>query len=365
MKKSSINILFLLSFILLTFSCKKENLLDIQQGSEELNEFKEKDNKQINKFEEPSPTNPLVLSLESFYGHSLQSGTPPSNNETQAYQEATVLMNNSISLLSNSYGLTHNDLIDIFDYIDNPEIAYAALSLKLLDEIGINNFLAITNPCNSNNIIVRCAVRALLPCDIIDILEEYIGDKITNKILSVVWTKLPYSAKKEILRSIGRYGLKRMGGFIGLTFAVYEFTDCITSTQSPILDPNPNPEIPISWYVPINKEYTIHPDSLYLIEGQNTYYNYYHSYLRTHNEQPFPSTLVYYNGANNKYYLDSLFSKQIPDGHYIFENDFFNGTFRFRKVENGIVIYVATPDIPVGTPFEFTNPLLYNPFYLQ
>src|SRR5690606_8316512 len=59
------------------------------------------------------------------------------------------------------------------------------------------------------------------------------------------WESLDYSAKKKILRALGKYGVKRLSGAIGLAHAVRDVHECITSVTEPVDGepiPGPSPE---------------------------------------------------------------------------------------------------------------------------
>lgn len=173
------------------------------------------------------------------------SNSPRPINESQAELETSELMTNSINLLTTTYELSNSEVLDVFDDLDNPEIAYAALGLVLLEEIDISSLGS--NLCESEVRWVKCATQALLPCDFIDVVEDEIKDGIIENGLKEAWDSFDYSAKKKILRVLGKYGVKRLSGAIGLALAVRDFHECITSVTEPVEGepvPDPSPENP-------------------------------------------------------------------------------------------------------------------------
>ncbi|MCH5715941.1 hypothetical protein [Niabella hibiscisoli] len=194
-------IFFCYLFVLIIFlapSCSKNDASSSLSSNE--TEEKERANFDKNAFnqdtEEPID-NPatIIHAVETFYGVDLEAAIPPST-ELEAQAHTQTLMTNSVALLDYVYGIDHSELVDIFDYTDNPEIGYAAMALTILTELPPNMYSVGMNPCNSNEKIVKCAVAAFLPCDIFEWMEGKITDQIRGATFTQFWNSLSYSEKR-------------------------------------------------------------------------------------------------------------------------------------------------------------------------
>lgn len=302
----------------------------------------------------------LKLEIESFANSPVLS-LPYPTSQVSAQNIINPLLDASYDKLTLEYGLTHAEIIDIFDSANNPEMALVGLALFILEKYPNNGSAGF---CNSDIKIVRCALNALLPCSIFDIIQDAVNS--TN--LKTAWQTLPYGAKKQILKSIGSFAVRNMGGIIGAAVTVADFTNCM-------LQPTATPEDPETPGVgcPHDPQSIVLNENLLLNTSIMYAYTAYHSHIGhyigtdpfNYGRPPFPFTYVFLNNSNSKYYMDSSFTKILPDGYYIEGEEISSQSlWKYVRIENGIPVEIALANNP--DPYrclEAFDPATHLPFF--
>lgn len=293
----------------------------------------------------------LKTEIESFAGAPILSMPYPTNEEG-AHAILDPLLMASYDRLTTEYGLTHAQIIDIFGTADNPEIALVGLSLFVLEKYPDNGKFGF---CNSGAKIVQCVMQALVPCSIFDALRDASMDWGTDAGLRAAWDTLPYSTKKQILRTIGSYAVRKMGGVIGGALVVYSFTDCMLKHKEDYMTDDED-EIRLGGKF-----------SYPMIPGAGTMLFFYgESYARVQNfiygyEQALYTTELYQNG--NNLYSNENHTCILPDGFYF--SDSISGAYRVKNGKLSYAYYVFDTlclSGNCGYPPAVPLPPLQNPF---
>ena len=160
-------------------------------------------------------------------------------------------------------------------------------------------------------------------------------------------------------------GLKYLG-YIALAVAVYEFVQCVSSSA-----PVGTPDIPAGTPI-IRNDLFNSSDTLSFPTGysQYVYYTKYYTHIGDYlgnsgSHVPKPAIHIYLNPSDSKYYMDSAYTKILPDAFYILETDMNNNlSHKYREIINGQVVVVAyINNIDPYRALEAFDPATHLPFF--
>lgn len=213
-------------------------------------------------------------------------------------------------------------MLDIFGSLDDPRIAHLGFLLSVLDEIDLTPGSGLSSVCNPENKYARCAIQALIPCNMIQTIQNLTGGSLNGAAIRVALQGASPTLRKQIIEGIVGFGGRSLA-FVYVMYVVFDFSKCIATSsntengslvlleaQSNLL---PNPDPSYNFYVTTEQE------------------------AINYGTSPAPSTPVYYNSLDNKYYIDYIFSTLVPDGYYVSAPI---ASPNFHHIVNGVAIAV-------------------------
>ncbi|WP_316746438.1 hypothetical protein [Pedobacter gandavensis] len=321
MKKINLLVVILL-FVFGIQSCKKTESIQKDQTQSEKKLPNSSQRLALQKFGNSLPQ--LNNSLEEFIGVAPPvTGAPatPPLTEAQAAALLAPLINNSGTLL-NSYGFSNLEITEEYGSMNDPKVAILGLVLYVLNE---------NDP---DGPAMDCLITALGGDDIRDLLESTVERDFNT-----------YGTRKLIMRAVGKVAARFGLGHLGTAIMIYEFMNCYWGVESgpgsmyPPIDPN----TPLILPTPLQQ--TIYYTTNFSIIGTGL--------------EPYPSTDLFYNPGDSKYYSDVSFNQQLQDAYYILNVDYNTG--KYYQILNGKVVKIAYakdgPPTPIGQPLLFPTPL--------
>ncbi|WP_073230532.1 hypothetical protein [Pedobacter caeni] len=357
MKKIKILLSLAIIIGIIVVSCKKSELTS-DKDSDQLSEK----SKHSNAPGPVQPKPPQLVAMELFAGYQVSS-TPLPTTETAAATLLAPLMANSRQYLYEA-GLSSSDLVAEFSSLNNYQIAYVAFQLRRIDVEG-----GWTMPgCNVENKVIKCIIQSLVPCTLMDYFQGKTRDVLMAQGFRAGFNMLTYSAKRSVVKLLATRAATMFGtGGLGLALFVYDFSLCMLNDGG-VLVPN-YPDI-LPGTAPRNDLVTPNePLTFPANYSQQVFYTKYYSHIGSYSGKstsnvPKPSTLIFYNSMDLKYYRNALFTKTLPDGFYILTEDLGSSSNRYREVVNGKVVLVAAVKNP--DPYralEVFDPATHTPFF--
>ncbi|MCL7988152.1 hypothetical protein M8998_09410 [Sphingobacterium sp. lm-10] len=244
-----------------------------------------------------------------------------------SYQQQTLIgqniISNSLNLLRNNYGYTNQQIIDAFGSLDNPSIGALGVIITAYNAYELLPNTSSSTPCDQTSKLVTCLLKAAIPCTIMQEAMDALDGK-SNGVSRDQAIAMGKELADLIIGIATPYGTALM---------VYRFVECMVTQHS------------------INCNHLVNNtglnESLELLTSTVYYYTAYHSHIGRYNGSsehyvPFPSTQVFYNPTNQRYYMDISLQKLLPDGYYVPSTHFgSNNLWKFVQVSNGKPILVA------------------------
>lgn len=301
--------LFIIALLILCGiqSCKKNDSIQPIDLKTEKKTQNSSQQSALNTFQNSLPA--LEIDIRQFIGVEPRLEGSPSLvlTEEQAAIVLQPLINNSITLL-HSYDFQDFEIIEEYGSLNDPRVAILGLTLYALE---------------GQNSIKTCVVRALG----IDILVDFVGGKYLAG----------YTARKLLIKAVGKAAAKLGLGGIGTALMLYEFADCMfRDGAGNIPDPGTIPgNLPDM--EPDTTGLTNEPPLLLPIPLAPTIYVTTNLAAVGTGIELIPSTTVFF--YNNRYYSDPSFSQRLPNGYYFYDDVYISG--KYYQIVNGKIVLIG------------------------